>query len=76
MIDWVTKEDITWMPPLRSAEHGWLIVEGKSWFITKWHHFDDFGQMIETVDAKNGETGETNQFYSLDEGQSWHTELP
>ena len=76
MINWETKEDISWLPGMRSGEHGWLIVEDEEWLITKWHHFDDFGQTIETVDAKNGETGETNQFYSLDEGQSWHTELP
>ena len=63
------------MPPLRDNEHGWLIIEGLAWNITRWHHFDDFGQTIETVTAKHPNTRQEKEVYSLDEGLSWHTEL-
>ena len=75
MINWTQEEEISWMPPLRGGDHGWLIIDKKPWLITKWHHFDDFGQTIETVNAKNGATGEADEFYSQDEGLTWHTEL-
>jgi len=74
MINWNIVEDITWVPPLRNNEHGWLNVEGKMWLITNWHHFDDFGQTIETVTARSP-AGELTEFYSMDEGLSWCTEL-
>lgn len=67
------KENIRWMPPLRSYENGWLIIEDEQWLITNWHHFDDFGQTIETVTAKKNDT--EVEVYSLDEGMSWTDEL-
>ena len=76
MINWMTKEDVRYMPPLRDEDHGWLIIKGENWLITNWHHFDDFGQTIETVTVKHPLNNETQEVYSLDEGQSWHTELP
>ena len=74
MINWMKKEDITWLPPLRNNEHGWLNIEGTICLITNWHYFDDFGQTVETVTARSPE-GELTEFYSMDEGLSWHTEL-
>tara|TARA_R110002020_G_scaffold35609_2_gene107344 strand:+ start:514 stop:738 length:225 start_codon:yes stop_codon:yes gene_type:complete len=73
MIRWTEKEEISWLPPLRDRDHGWLNIEGELWLITKWHHFDDFGQTIETVTAKKGDT--EIEVYSMDEGLTWHTEL-
>ena len=73
MINWTEKLDITWMPPLRSHENGWIIVNGEQFLITKWHHFDDFGQTIETVTAKRN--GEEIEVYSMDEGLTWHDEI-
>ena len=67
------KEDINWMPPVRSDENGWLIIDGKDWWITNWHHFDDFGQSMETVTATRD--GKEVEVYSMDEGISWHTEM-
>tara|TARA_B100000470_G_C19715224_1_gene357349 strand:- start:466 stop:702 length:237 start_codon:yes stop_codon:yes gene_type:complete len=77
MINWTTAEDITFVPPLRTSDHGWLMVEGEEWLITKWHHFDDFGQTIETVTARHSGalTCKEMQFYSLDEGLTWSSEL-
>ena len=74
MINWATKADISWMPGFRPGEHGWLMVEGEQWLITNWHHFDDFGQTIETVTARHSGalTCKEDQFYSLDEGVTWH----
>ena len=75
MINWIEKEEISWMPPVRANEHGWLIMDGVNWLITKWHHFDDFGQTIETVTARHPSTREEKEVYSMDEGLTWHTEL-
>ena len=74
MINWKEKEEISWLPGLRSGDHGWLRVGGETWIITKWHHFDDFGQTIETVTAVR-DSGEKIEVYSIDEGLTWHTEL-
>lgn len=75
MINWTETQDIRWVPPIREADNGWLIVNGEQMVITNWHHFNDFGQTIETVQARCGTTGEVEQFYSLDEGLNWSTEL-
>ena len=66
-------EEIRWMPPIRQGEHGWLIIGGDQWFIKKWHHFDDFGQTIETVTANRGP--KEIEVYSIDEGLSWTDRL-
>ena len=60
------KNKITWIPPLRQHEHGWLQIGDNKWMITKWHHFNDFGQTLETVTAKRD--GVSVDVYSLDEG--------
>ena len=75
MIDWATKEDIRYMPGLRNEDHGWLIIKGENWLITNWHHFDDYGQTIETVTVKHPCNREEREVYSLDEGLTWHAEL-
>ena len=76
MINWTKKEDITWLPGLRLQDDGWIVVNGTDQYvITNWHHFDDFGQTVETVQATNMCTREEIEVYSMDEGQSWHTEL-
>jgi len=74
MINWKEKLDITWMPPLRSWEDGWILVNGVQFHITNWHSFDDFGQTMETVTAKSA-SDEEIEVYSMDEGQTWHDEL-
>jgi hypothetical protein len=77
MINCKEKENISWMPPVRAGDHGWLIVEGEEWLITKWHHFDDFGQTIDTVTARHSGALSCKEmvFYSMDEGLTWCTEL-
>ena len=74
MINWTEKLDITWMPPLRNNEDGWILVNGEQFLITNWHHFDDFGQTIETVTAKSSDNEEI-EVYSMNEGQTWHDEI-
>ena len=70
------KEDITWLPGFRPNEDGWIVVDGtEKYVITDWHHFDDFGQTVETVQAKNPCTQEEIEVYSMDEGYTWHSEL-
>lgn len=75
MINWMKKEDINWIPPVRDNDHGWLNVNGEIMLITNWHHFDDFGQTVETVTVKCDETGAESEYYSMNEGETWHTEL-
>jgi hypothetical protein len=73
MINWREQADITWLPAVTKYECDWLIIDKIPWPITKWHHFDDFGQTIETVTAKKDD--EEIEVYSMDEGLTWHTEL-
>ena len=63
------------MPGLRDEDHGWLIIKGENWLITDWHHFDDFGQTIETVTVKHPTEGDEIEVYSMNEGRTWHTEI-
>ena len=68
------ENSITWMPPLRDNEHGWLVIDKQPWLITSWHHFDDFGQSLETVTARSPQ-GHSDEFYSLDDGLNWTDDL-
>ena len=74
MISWNKKEDITWMPGLRPSDDGWLVVDKEPMIITNWHHYDDFGQTVETVTVKDA-AGDEAEYYSMDEGQSWCSEV-
>ena len=71
------KPEINWVPPVRRGDHGWLIVEGEQWLITRWHHFADFGQTIETVTARHSGavSCKESEFYSLDDGRTWSNDL-
>ena len=44
-----TKDKITFVPPLRDDEHGWLNVNGEILRITNIHTFDDFGVEQDTL---------------------------
>lgn len=72
-----TEHEIRWMPPLKAYatlnSHGWLIIDRKTWEITNVHHFDDFGQTIETLTIEKD--GETKEIYSLDECETFTFEL-
>ena len=75
MMDVKEKAEISWMPPLRGGDHGWLIIDKVPWLITSWHHFDDFGQTMETVHAFCAQSGESDEFYSTDDGRTWIEDL-
>ena len=63
------------MPPLKALQqsgdnqHGWLIIDRKTWNVTNWHSFDDFGSTVETLTIEKD--GETKEIYSLDEGETF-----
>jgi len=63
-----TKDEITFIPPLRNEEDGWLNINGDILRITNIHHFDDFGHTLETFTLEDGQ-----EVYSYDE-QSFTTE--
>ena len=71
----IKEKNITWIPPLKNNEDGWLAIGGVNWFITNWHHFDDFGQTFETVTARHPSTRELIEVYSNDEGLTWSLDL-
>ena len=77
MINWREQADITWLPAVTKYECDWLIIDKIPWPVTKWHHFDDFGQTIETVTARHSGASSCKEmeFYSMDEGLTWCTEL-
>ena len=63
------KTDITFLPPLRKDDHGWLNIDGEICRITNIHHYDDFGHELDTltVETKDGEM----DVYSQDEGSTF-----
>ena len=62
-----TKDKITFLPPLRDDEHGWLNVNGEILRITNIHHFDWNGHEQETLTLENG-----SEFITQDEGNTFH----
>ena len=64
--DMKTKDEITFVPPLKNDEHGWLNVNGEILRITNIHHFDDFGCEQETFTLEDGQ-----EFISQDEGHTF-----
>ena len=52
----ITKKqnDITFIPPMRQDDHGWLNVDGDILLITNIHSFDDFGVEQDTLTLENG----------------------
>tara|TARA_Y100001951_G_C11249577_1_gene245496 strand:+ start:427 stop:636 length:210 start_codon:yes stop_codon:yes gene_type:complete len=66
----IKKENVTFVPPIRQNENGWLNINGKIIRITNIHHFDDFGQTIDTLTLEDGQ-----EVYSLDEGETFTFDL-
>ena len=58
------KENITFIPPIDSKQHGWLHIGGEIHVITNIHSFDDFGHTLETFTLEDGQ-----EVYSQDEGE-------
>ncbi len=52
----ITKKqnDITFIPPMRQDDHGWLNVDGDILLITNIHSFDDYGVEQDTLTLENG----------------------
>ena len=76
----IKTEDATWIPPVDDGTskpaHGWLNINGKTWQITNWHSFNDFGATIETLTIERGNQvdsskRETKEIYSYDEGETF-----
>ena len=64
------KENITLLPPFRQHEYGWLNINGEIIRITNIHHFDDFGQTVDTLTLEGGQ-----EVYSQDEGETFTFDL-
>ena len=65
-----TKDKITFIPPLKQDEHGWLNINKEIVRITSIHHFDDGGAEMETLTLEDG-----REVYTFDEGTTFTTEL-
>ncbi len=68
------KHTITFIPPVgddgtSKPKHGWLNINGEIHCITNIHHFDDFGQSLDTFTLEDGQ-----EVYSHDEGLSFFTQ--
>ncbi len=66
----IKKENVTFVPPIRQNENGWLNINGEIIRITNIHHFDDFGQTLDTFTLEDGQ-----EVYSLDEGETFTFDL-
>ena len=64
----ITKKqnDITFIPPMRQDDHGWLNVDGEILLITNIHSFDDFGVEQDTLTLENG-----REFVTQDNGDTF-----
>ena len=65
----IEKTNITFVPPMRQDDHGWLNIDGDTLLITKIHSFDDFGQSLDTLTLEDGQ-----EVYSHDEGETFFTQ--
>ena len=61
-----TKDKITFVPPLRDNDHGWLNVNGEILRITNIHLFDDFGVEHETLTLEDG-----SEYFTQDNGETF-----
>ena len=67
------------MPPLLALQasghnqHGWLIIDSRTWEITNIHSFDDFGSTVETLTIERD--GKTKEIYSLDQCETFTFDL-
>ena len=67
---------ITFIPPLRKDDDGWLNIDGKIWQIINWHSFSDLGQTLETLTIERGNQVDSSKrmrttVYSQDEGETF-----
>ena len=64
----ITKKQnaITFIPPMRQDDPGWLNVDGDILLITNIHSFDDFGVEQDTLTLENG-----REFVTQDNGETF-----
>ena len=62
----IEKDKVTFVPPLREDEHGWLNVNGDILRITNIHSFDDFGIEQDTLTLEDG-----REYFTLDGGTTF-----
>jgi len=71
----IKTENATWMPPLQALQdsgrnqHGWIVLDSKTWEVTNLYHYDDYGVTMETFTIEKD--GETREIYSYDEGETF-----
>jgi len=61
-----TKSKITFVPPLREVDYGWLNINGESLRIINIHNFDDFGVEQDTLTLEDG-----SEFITQDGGETF-----
>ena len=66
----MVKDNITFIPPLRNDQHGWLNINSIIWNIDSIHSFDDFGASLDTLTVSH-ETLGTTEVYSHDECETF-----
>lgn len=57
---------ITFIPPLKQDDHGWLDIDGDIIRITNIHNFDDFGVEQDTLTLEDG-----REFFTQDGGNTF-----
>ena len=61
-----TKDKITYVPPMRQDEYGWLNINGETLLITSVHSFDDFGVEQDTFTLEDG-----SEYFTQDGGSTF-----
>ena len=61
----MNEEKVTFVPPLRQGENGWLNIDGKTFRIVNIHTFDDFGVEHETLTLEDG-----SEYFTQDGGST------
>jgi hypothetical protein len=65
---------ITFIPPLKKDEFGWMRIGEEICAIKSWHTWDDYGYEIEIVEVTHN-NGEVEEIFSDDDGDTWRHDV-
>ena len=68
------KKKITFIPPLRKGEFGWIRIGEETCLIKSWKTWDDYGYEIEIVEIVRN-NGKVEEIFSDDDGDTWRYDI-
>ena len=65
---------ITFIPPLRKGEFGWIRIGEETCLIKSWKSWDDYGYEVEIVEIVRND-GKVEEIFSDDDGETWRYDI-